>query len=76
MRKSFFLAVVVTLWVLASGCCVVPNAFPCCRGCDSFRECLRNTVRAPADWCWGNCSVAEHDPAVYQVDGIQDFGGE
>lgn len=73
MRKSIVLMIVASLLVLSSGCRVLPQVFPRYHGCDSFRDCLRSTVRRPADWCWGHCAVAEDVPDV-KIDGVGQIG--
>lgn len=72
MKKSILLLMVISLLALTSGC----RVFPGYRGCDSFRDCLRSTVRAPADWCWGNCPTVEQAPPDVHIDGVQSLGGK
>jgi hypothetical protein len=67
------LMLVAGLLVLSSGCRVLPQVFPGYRGSDSFADCVRGAVRAPADWCWGNCPVADDDLQDVRIDGVQKF---
>jgi hypothetical protein len=76
MRRSIVFALVASLCVLSSGCRLLPDVFPGYRGCDSLRDCLRSTARVPADWCWGNCAVADQGPPEVRIDGVQRLDGK
>ena len=54
------LAVVVSL----PGCCLGPVRANRCVFCRPTAQCLRQHIRPPSQWCWGNCQVENLDREI------------
>ena len=52
------LTLAVVIAATLTGCRCIANARSNgCLLCQPNAQCIKEQIRAPADWCWGNCQV-------------------
>lgn len=60
MTTLMKLVLVILVAVTLTGCrCLNTARDSGCVFCPSTRQCVKEQIRTPAEWCWGNCYAGD-----------------